>query len=191
MGIEDAKAKMLNQNPSNAPGKTQAERKRVPLSVPMLKLEVPEIPGYYCRWFRGTAARLAQAERAGFEFVDDSEVQLNNVAVGGDARKDGNSDLGSRVSIVEGTGTDEGGQALRMYLMKQPLEFKKEDDALLQEKNDQIADSLAASFGSGQVGRGAAGAPAEDQADINARYVDKSRTKRPDIFRRKAGGSGW
>lgn len=185
MGLEHAKNQMANANPSNLPAKTEGERKRVPLSVPMQKLEVPEIPGFWCRWFRGTPARLAQAERAGFQFVLPEEIQLNNVSLGGDAKKDGNSDLGSRVSIVEGSEVGMDGQAVRMYLMKQPIEFKKEDDAMLQERNDQIADSLAAAFTTGTVGQGAAGAPAEDSADRNARYVDKTRTKRPNIFQRK------
>lgn len=183
MGIEEAKAKMANQNPSTVPGKTRAERKRIPLSVPQRKLEVPDIVGYYCRWFKGTPSRLAQAERAGFEYVTPEEVELNNVSLGGDASKDGNTDLGSRVSVVEGSET-EGGQAIRMYLMKQPIEFKREDDAVLEQRNDGIAAALSSQFKTGMVGRGQQGAPSEDDADVAARYVPKG-TKVPALFRKK------
>ena len=170
------------QNPSVAPGKPARERNRIPLSVPERKLEVPGIPGYYLRWFRGTAQRLAQAERAGFEFVTPEEVQLNNVSMGGDARKDGNTDLGSRVSVVEGGEVDGGGQAVRLYLMKQKLEYKKEDDAVIQARNDKTVQALTASFRAGSTGGQAAGETAED---MQHRYVDPKRTKIPEFFRKK------
>lgn len=179
----EAKAKMEQQNPSVAPGRSSGDRVRIPLSVPERKLEVPEIPGYYLRWFRGTPQRLAQAERAGFEFVAQSEVQLNNVSIGGDAKKDGNSDLGSRVSIVEGSEVDGGGQAVRMYLMKQKMEFHKEDQAIVQNRNDSIADALTAGYRSGAVGGLAPGETSEDAAH---RYVDQKRTRVPELFKRKA-----
>lgn len=181
----EAKAAMEKSNPSVAPGKTPAERRRIPLSVPQRKLEVPEIPGYYCRWFRGTPQRLAQAEQAGFEFVGPDEVSLNAVAVGGDASKSGNSDMGSRVSVIEGGETDGAGQAVRMYLMKQKLEFRREDNAITQERNDSIADALTAGYRAGAVGGTAQG---EDASDIAARYVDAKRTRMPELFRRKVAG---
>lgn len=182
MGIEEAKQKMQNQNPSAAPGKTIAERKRIPLSVPQRKLEVPDMPGYHCRWFRGTASRLAQAERAGFIYVEENEVELNSVSLGGDASKAGNTDLGSRVSVVEGSET-ENGQAVRMYLMKQPIEFKKEDDAILETRNDGIAKALSHQFATGAPSR-QAGAPSENDADMAARYVPKG-AKVPKLFQKK------
>jgi hypothetical protein len=177
-----AKETMQRENPSVSPDKPTAERTRIPLSVPQRKLEVPDIPGYYTRWFRGTPQRLAQAERAGFEFVTPDEIQLNNVSVGGDAKKDGNSDLGTRVSVVEGGEIDGVGQAVRMYLMKQKLEYYQQDAALSQKRNDSVADALTAAYHQGSVGGPAPGERPEDQA---ARYVDKARSKVPDLFRRK------
>lgn len=172
-----AKAHLEKQNPTVAPGKTLAERQRIPLSVPMRKLEVPEIPGYYTKWFRGTPQRLAQAERAGFEYVHPDEVALNNVSLGGDATKAGNTDMGSRVSVIEGSEVDGSGQAVRMYLMKQRMEYKIEDDAINQARNDEIARTLTGQTGFTEQG--------EQRVDVDSRYVDRKRTKIPDLFRKK------
>lgn len=182
--LEQAKAqaiaKLANSNPSAGPEKKSG---RIPLSVPQRKLEVPEIPGYHLRWFKGTQQRLTQGLQAGYEFVTQEEVGLNMLSIGGDAKKDGNSDMGSRVSVIEGAEVD-GGQAVRLYLMKQKMELKLEDDAVLAKRNDSIADTLTANFRQGTIGAGAQG---EHGADVNARYVDKSRTKIPDMFKRKVG----
>jgi len=174
-------AKMQRQNPSVAPGKPTGASARIPLSVPQRKLEVPEIPGYYLRWFRGTPARLAQAQRAGFTFVAQEEVQLNSVVVGGDASH-GNTDLGSRVSVVEGSEVDTAGQAVRLYLMKQKMEHYIEDAKLIQERNDGVAEALAGQYASGAIGGRAQG---ESNEDVQHRYVDRSRTKIPELFRKK------
>lgn len=172
----------LSQNPTVEPGKPARERNRIPLSVPQRKLEVPEMPGYYLRWFKGTPQRLAQAERAGFEFVGTDEIQLNNVVLGGDALKDGNSDLGSRVSVVEGSEVDRQGQAVCLYLMKQKREWYLEDQAQVQKRNDSVAEALTSSYRAGQVGGFMPGEPAEDKA---ARYVDAKRSRVPELFRKK------
>jgi hypothetical protein len=158
---------------------------RIPLSGPQRKLEVPKIPGYHLRWFRGTAQRLKQAEQAGFEYVSADEVQLSELSLGGDASKTGNTDMGSRVSVVEGGDVDIGGQAVRMYLMKQKLEHFREDAAILQERNDSIADTLTAAYRTGTVGGKDQGETAEDLAQ---RYVDPKRTRVPELFRRKRRG---
>lgn len=187
MSIAEAKAAMERQNPSVAPAKTSEERKRIPLSVPQRKLEVPPIPGYYLRWFRGTPQRLAQAERAGFIFVNYDEVDLNNLEIGGDATKTGNTDLGSRVSVIEGSEVDGGGQAVRMYLMKQLEEHRKEDNAIIEERNDSIASALTSQYKQGVVGGRDQGETAEDQA---ARYVDTKRTRVPGLFQKKVRKAG-
>ena len=176
--MTDAVEKMQGSNPAEG----RQTLGRIPLSVPQRKLEVPDIPGYYLRWFRGTAQRLAQAERAGFDYVTPDEIQLNNVTLGGDARKDGNTDLGSRVSVVEGSEVDGGGQAVRLYLMKQKMEHFKEDQAIIQDRNDQIADALTANFKQGTIGGRDQGETAEDSKQ---RYVDPRRTRVPDLFKRK------
>ena len=182
MGMQDAKAALERSNPSVIPGKAAGERKRIPLSVPQRKLEVPDIPGYFLRWFRGTPQRLGQAERAGFTFVVPDEVELNNVTMGGDASKNGNTDMGSKVSIIEGSEVDATGNAVRLYLMKQPLEFHAEDDAILEEKNDSIANALTQQYRKGMIGGPDQG---ESPEDVAARYVDQKRTKVPGLFKKK------
>ncbi len=177
-----AKAEMVKQNPSVAPGKPVAERKRVPLSIPQRKLEVPEIPGFHLRWIEGTAQRLAQAERAGFVFVEPHEVELNEVSIGGDATKSGNSDMGSRVSVVAG-GISDDSQALRLYLMKQRMEDYLEDQKLLDDRNGSIADALTRAYRTGTVGGRDQGETADDAAH---RYVDPKRSRVPELFKRKA-----
>lgn len=177
----EAEKKMQRQNPSVSPRKTPGERVRIPMTLPVPKLAVPEIPGYHTHWFRGSQARLQQAQNAGFEFVDPQEVDVNNLDLGGDASRDGNTDMGSRVSITAGD-TDERGNAVRMYLMKQKMEYYLEDRQLLQNRNDSIADALTAAYRGGVVGGLDSGEKREDAA---LRYVDPKRTRMPDLFRRK------
>jgi len=178
----EAKSKMDGQNPGSLPGKTVGERKRIPLSVPQRKLEVPEIPGYYLRWFKGLL-RVAQAQRASFEFVSPEEVALNEISLGGDGGKTGNTDLGDRVSIIEGGELDGSGNAVRMYLMKQKLEYYYEDQAIAQKRNDSVAEALTAGYAQGQVGGRAEG---ETAMDAGLRYVDPKRSRVPDLFKKKS-----
>lgn len=178
----EARVQMDRSNPSVEGGKKSVEeRKRIPMTLPMLKLEVPDIPGYHLHWMRGTTQRLMQADRAGYEFVHPDEVDLNSVGPGGDATHSGNTDMGARVSIVGGAG--EQGEAVRLYLMKQKMEYYLEDQKILQGRNDSIADTLTAQYRSGQIGGQAEG---ETSADVAARYVDTRRTKVPELFKRKA-----
>lgn len=180
----EAKAKMQGSNPSAEGGKKPvAERQRIPLTLPVQKFAVPEIPGYHLHWFRGTPERLAQAERAGYEFVNEDEVDINSVQLGGDATKGGNTDLGTRVSVVAGGGDTEGGQPTRMYLMKQKMEWYVEDQKLLENRNDGVAEALTAAFRTGTVGGKADG---ETSADMAQRYVDPKRARMPDLFRKKS-----
>lgn len=178
-----AKERMQKSNPTVREAKAPGDRQRIPLSVPQRKLEVPEIPGYYCRWFRGTSARLGQALQAGFEYVRPDEVKLNNVSLGGDADKTGNTDMGDRVSVVEG-GEIEGGQAVRLYLMKQKMEWYLEDKKVVQDRNDSVAHALTQSYQRGVVG---GLAPGENQDDAANRYVNRNHTRLPDLFRKKKG----
>lgn len=166
-------------NPANALGRPAEDRKRVPMTFPVLKLEVPEIPGYHLHWMEGTAQRLTQAEKAGYEFVDESEVQVNETRLGGDASKSGNTDLGTRVSTVAGKEVGGDGQPIRLYLMKQRQEWYEEDQKILEKRNTSIAETLTASFRRGVVGGPAAG---ETSEDVGQRYVNPVRTKIPDLF---------
>lgn len=159
-------------NPANRPSTPAVERKRIPMSVPVRKLEIADIPGYHLHWFRDEAGRIAQAQRAGYEFVTPEEAHVNSTALGSVGAASGNTDLGSQVSIVGG-GVHENGQPVRMILMKLKEEYWKADQAVLEERNDQVANALTA----GIVG----GNQASDRNEQNMRYVG-SRSKLPDMF---------
>jgi hypothetical protein len=130
------------QNPANALEKTKSDRTRVPMSTAQLKLEVPEIPGFHLHWMMGNPSRIAQAMKAGYTFVDHDEVDVVNTGLADDASKNGNTDMGSRVSVVAGNDTGEDGKEQRLYLMKIPLEFWNEDQGALEAKNEQIAATI-------------------------------------------------
>ena len=181
--LAKAATHMAPHNPASGQEETVQERRRIPLSVPQRKLQVPAIPGYHLRWLRGIG-RAQQAIQAGFEFVSPDEVSLNSIGPGGDAQHSGNTDMGSRVSVVEG-GEIEGGQAVRMYLMKQKMEFYLEDKQILEKINDKTADNLTAAYRTGTVGIGQPGAPRLDASDAGKQYVDASRTKVPELFKKK------
>lgn len=130
---------MKTQNPANS---EKNERTRIPMSIPQQKLAVPDIPGYHLHWFNGNASRIQQALRAGYEFVDPSEVDVTNTGLADDVSKSGNSDMGSRVSIISGNDTDVDGSVPRLYLMKIRQEFWEEDQKTLEDRNEQIAATL-------------------------------------------------
>lgn len=159
-------------NPANEPGKTDAERKRTPMTLPMRKLEVSEIAGYHLYWMRGSPQRLAQAERAGYEFVTEDDVKLNNLDLGGDAAVSGNTDMGSKVSTVTGDDLVEG-QPMRLYLMKIREEWWQEGQKILEDRSEKIADS----FRRGLIGHDQPGA-----GDTSNRYT---KGKVPDLFKLK------
>lgn len=165
----------IENNPANAPGKPAAERRRIPMSLPVQKLSVPNIPGYHLHWMRGDAARIQQALQAGYEFVDWKEIHIEHVPLGGSTAAGGNSDLGSHVSIAGG-GIGDDNQPVRMILMKLKEEWWKEDQEKAQARNDDVANALKG----GALGRG----EAADKNDGNVRYVG-SRTKMPDMFTKK------
>lgn len=161
-------------NPASEAGEDIGERKRVPMTLPMQKLEVTEIPGYVLYWMRGTSSRIAQAQRAGYEFVNEEEVSLNNTSLGGDALKSGSTDMGSRVSVVTGDEVGRDGQPVRLVLMKIKKEYYEEGQKVLLERSEKTA----AAFRSGLVGAEQAGAT----MDFTNRYM---KGKVPDLFRAK------
>lgn len=167
---------MQQLNPGNKQGKSNAERKRIPMSVPVQRLEAPEIPGFHLHWFTGSAERLQRAMDGGYEFVDERELKINNVSLGGDSAASGNTDMGSRVSIVSGQEVGKDGQPTRLVLMKIRQEWYEEDQKLVDEKNERTAAALRG---------GDFGAEKEASGDARHRYVDKSRTQIPDLFKPK------
>lgn len=163
-------------NVATKPGRTDGERKRIPMSVPVQRLEVAELPGYHLHWFLNSGERLQRAMDGGYEFVDEREMQLNNVSLGGTSAASGNSDLGSRVSVVSGQEVGKDGQPTRLVLMKIKQEWWDEDQLLVETRNTRTRDALLG---------GMVGAENDSPGDTQHRYVDKSRTKIPDFFQHK------
>jgi hypothetical protein len=159
-------------NPINAPVN---ERTRIPMSVPVSKLSVPEIPGYRLYWFRGEPGRLARAEQAGYEFVDRGEVELTSLDLAGGA-EDGNTDLGTRVTRSAGDLVGEDGQPTTLVLMKIREEWALADDQAKEDRNDTIAAALRG---------GMIGSEKDQPDDRDARYVGRQ-SKIPELFRRKS-----
>ena len=160
-------------NPANSTKASVAERKRIPMSVPVQKLAAPDIAGYHLHWFVGAQDRLQRALDAGYEFVDEKELQINNVSLGSVSTASGNTDMGSRVSVVSGSEIGKDGQPMRLILMKIKQEWYEEDLKLVEARNEQVAASLRG---------GLIGADKDRAGDTQQRYVDKSRTKLPDMF---------
>jgi hypothetical protein len=163
-------------NPASRAAATSAERKRVPMSVPVQRLEVPDLPGYHLHWFLSTPERLQRAMDGGYEFVDEREMKINNVSLGGDSAASGSTDLGSRVSIVSGQEVGKDGQPTRLILMKIRQEWWDEDQQLIEDRNTKVRDSLLG---------GMIGAEHDQRGDSQHRYVDKARTQIPDFFKPK------
>ena len=100
-----------------------------------LKLLVPELPGYYCRWINDTENKLHEATKNDdFDHVSRDEI---GDSVG--ESEDGNSDLGSRVRVL--VGKDENGP-IYAYLMKKQLSFHEEDKAIQEEERRGREDTL-------------------------------------------------
>jgi len=155
---------------------TRQERQRIPMSVPNPKLAVPDVPGYHLHWMLGTPSRIAQAMKAGYEFVDPDEVDVVNTGLADDASSSGNTDLGTRVSVVAGSGTDSNGQEERLYLMKIPQEWWETDQKQLEDKNEGIAAAIRG---------GTAGRDGNPHGSDQVYIPEQHRRTVADIFNRK------
>ena len=163
-------------NPATPPEALKAERERIPMSVPVQSLEVPDIPGFHQHWFDGTPARLQRALDGGYEYVDEKDVDLNAVSLGGDSSVSANTDMGSRVSVVAGQEVGQDGQPARLVLMKIKQEWWEADQQLVEDRNMQVRDALLG---------GMIGAEHDAPGDTQHRYVDKKRSAIPDFFKPK------
>lgn len=159
-------------NPANPAGASLSEKRRIPMSVPVQRLQVDEIPGYHLHWMRNTPDRLAQAARAGYEFVGENEIYVNATGVGSSTEQGGNDDMGTRVSRISGDGIGNDGQPEMLILMKIREEWYQESVKILEERND----SIAAALRGGDLGMDGS------HGDPSNRYIDKARTKIPDLF---------
>jgi len=162
------------QNPANEPEKFVIPADFQPMSLPKERLNVPDIEGYHLHWFRGSPDRIARAKQAYYEFVTSDEVGLNNFDLGGDASQSGNTDMGTRVSVVAGDDLDNTGQPSRLYLMKCRKELFEASQAILAERNESIATAIRG----GRIGEGS-GETGETPFDAQQRYV---KGKVPDLF---------
>lgn len=124
-------------NPAN-PAVAKPERKRIPMSVPQRKLETTEIPGYKLYWFRDE--NVQRALQAGYEFVQDSEIKVNQLGVGSSKDITGNADMGSQVRVISGTAAD--GKAEHLTLMKIRQEWWDEDRKALEERNASVMSAI-------------------------------------------------
>lgn len=157
------------KNPANA---LELPKNYRPMTSAVMRLEVPEKDGFHRHWFRGTGERLARAQQAGYVFVDPKDVQVNNFDLGGNSAESGNTDLGSRVSVVSGDDADASGQPGRMYLMECPDHLYEYAQGILEQRNESVAEALRG----GKLGTGYDG---ETQIDSQNRYV---KGKSPDLF---------
>lgn len=169
-----AEAKNLTVGETN-----ETKRTRRSFSMPVSRLAVPEIPGYHLHWFQGTPQRIARAQEAGYEFVKKDEVSINSRLLGSDTAEDGNTDMGSNVSIVDGNAVGSDNQAIRMYLMKLPEEIWQQDQELMTGRNSRL-EGVRQGLLSGLTGSG--NMSESDKAKV---YVDPKRTKIPDFLKRR------
>lgn len=167
---------MEKLNPATKKEALVSERTRIPMSVPVQALSVPDIPGYHQHWFSGTPERIQRAQDGGYEFVDSKEVKPNAIGLGSDSSISGNTDMGSGVSIVSGQAVGADGQAVRLVLMKIKEEWWLKDQELIEARNTEIRDALLG---------GMVGAENDAPGDSQYRYVDKSRSQIPDFFKPK------
>lgn len=154
------------QNPSIPQGEVMKEaRKRIPMSVPVRKMEVEEIPGFHLYWF--VESNVPRAIAAGYEFVKANEVPLHQRNPANPAENSGNNDLGTNISML--AGKDEGGRPIMQILMKIRLEWYQEDQKALQEIN---AKKLSGIFRGEEI----MGGESASVSDQGLAYVDPDRT---------------
>jgi hypothetical protein len=138
------------------------------MSVPLRKLEVPDLEGYHLHWIRGSD--IPRAIAAWYEFVDYDEVPVNQRNPGVDTEVSGNTDLGSRVSIAAGTGADS--RPERLYLMKLQMQYWLEDRRKVDERNAGVMGSIFR--GEKIINDSPTG---QRRGDNSMDYVDMERTK--------------
>lgn len=165
-------------NPANPLAKRVTEATRIPMSLPQLKLAVPEIPGYFLYWHLGK--NVPRALKAGYEFVQEDEVEVNNTDLAGDAGASGNKDMGSRVSVFAGGMEDGTMEPQRLHLMKLRQDWRDADMAALEERNESIARALRG----GQTPDGQQAPPGETPEDRLRKYMKKGQ----DLFFPKRQG---
>ena len=155
----------IKTNAANAPQKRVTEATRIPMSLPQLRLEIPEIPGFHLHWFLGK--NISRALRAGYQYVDAEEVNAAVTGLADDPSWNGSTDMGTRVSVIAG-GTAEGtNQPERLYLMKLPQEWRDKDVAALEAVNENVAKALRGGNAPAMNG----GNSGETSEDVRRKYL--------------------
>ncbi|KKM69162.1 hypothetical protein LCGC14_1453640 [marine sediment metagenome] len=110
---------------------------RVPFGTVRLKTQLSKADddrfkerGMKPRWFNDADGRLERARAAGYSFVDPEDA----TSLGQSAIHQGNTDEGSKVSMIAGRGESQ----LRMYLMEIPIKYWKADQAEKMDHIDQL-----------------------------------------------------
>lgn len=163
-------------NPANdAVAAAKPTRRRIPLSVPRRKLEIPEgtCPGFVLYWF--LHPNVLSAIQAGYEHVLDHEIHINQINPANNADSSGNTDLGTHVSIL-GNKAGEDGQPERLVLMKIREDWWREDRKILDDRNASIIQAIFPTVGQAA---GIAGAQEMSAEDRNLAYVKTSKLEQP------------
>lgn len=137
----EALAAMANPSVDSAAAAARPARRRIPMSTPRRKLEVPPgtCPGYVLYWF--LQSNIPAALDAGYDFVHRDEISINQTNPANSTDTSGNTDLGSQISVI-GNKQGENGQPDRLVLMKIPEAWWREDRQLLDDKNAQIMEAI-------------------------------------------------
>jgi hypothetical protein len=124
--------------PANNTVKDVTSRTRIPMSIPIRKLECGEIPGYHLFWFLDM--NVPRARQGGYELVELEELPINQRGLANDSTLTGSSGLGGNIEVINGIGAQ--GQLTKLVLMKIPLQWYLEDQKLLENRNQQIVDAI-------------------------------------------------
>lgn len=121
----------------------QPVRQRFHFGKAQAKLTVFNMdPNYRYYWFNDEGGRIEMAMAAMYQFVRKNEVTLTPGVVSRD------SELGDRVSVI--VGRDNDGTPLRAFLMKRPMKYFDEDQALSQAEIDRQESAIKKGKTTGQ-----------------------------------------
>ncbi len=167
-------------NPAN--NRVVTRETRVPMSLPLQKLDMPKIPGFHTHWMRADESRIRQAMKAGYTFVEQADLDeigaaVNNFDIGGDAQASGSSDMGSRITVLSGNETDATGKPVKLVLMKLPQAWRDEDMKAQEQQADNTVRALRSEGGASQE------EAAKRQHDMSNRY--RGETNRNIFSKRK------
>jgi hypothetical protein len=102
------------------------------------RLKVPDMPGYRLYWFKDD--NVPKALAAYYEPVKDHEINVPHNSIGSSEDVSGNTDLGTNVSMI--AGSNAAGQPVRLNLMKLPLQYYKEDQQKVEQRNQSVMEAI-------------------------------------------------